>query len=92
MRITKIVSTAVLVAQVYGAACPYELLKRSGLLSEDDTAAFEAVKRDPSEAEALFEAHRRKVEGAPEGKLPKRSASDSILDLPFGGGLCESVL
>ena len=82
---TKIfVSAATLVAQVYGAACPYELLKRSGLLSEADAEKFEAVKRDPSYAETLFAEHQVNSKSIEQRDLP-----DLPLDLPFGGGLRE---
>ena len=78
-----------LTAQVYGAACPFELLKRSGLLSEEDTAKFEAVKRDPKAAETLFEARRRDANPQLLSGLTG-PISNGILDLPLGGGLCKS--
>ena len=70
-------------------------MKRSGLLSEEDVAKFEAVKRDPKAAEALFQAHQaEKREAAAE---PEPAAGgligptlNGLLDLPFGGGLREA--
>jgi hypothetical protein len=79
---------------VYGAACPYALLRRAGLLPEDEAAKFDAVKADPGFAEALFQAHRREVEVEDEGKsnpqLIGPRGLGGLLDLPFGGGLRTS--
>ena len=88
MKIIILTLLASLAVPTYGAACPFEMLKRAGLLSDSDIEKFEAVKRDPQAAEALFEAHRREAEPQPEPGLPG-PASSSLLDLPLGGGLCK---
>ena len=95
MKTITILSAAAFVGQAYGAACPYELLHRSGLLSEGDAEKFEAVKRDPTKAETLFRAHRRKdgdTPEAPSADLAERGPADGILDLPLGGGLRKSCI
>lgn len=69
-------------------------MKRSGLLSEEDVAKFEAVKRDPKAAEELFQAHQaEKREAAPEPAAGGiiGPTLNGLLDLPFGGGLRESL-
>ena len=77
-----------LAATAYGVACPFEEMKRIGLLSKEDIAKFEAVKRDPKAAETLIRAHRREAEPEPQavggiiGPLV-----NGLLDLPYGGGL-----
>ena len=79
-------------ASVSYAVCPFELMRRSGLLSEDDLAKFDAVKRDPEAAEELFQAHKR--EAAPE-PVPDNIIGPILggaLDLPFGGGLRTSLV
>ena len=59
MRFTTLtVATSLLAVAL--AACPFQQMKRSGQLSEEDAAKFEAVKRDPKAAEALFEAYQKK--------------------------------
>lgn len=90
MRAITFILTASLVAQVYCAACPFELLKRSGVLSEEDIAKFEAVKRDPGAAEELFQAHRRAAEADPQPEAEPALIGPilgGLLDLPLGGGL-----
>ena len=75
------------------AACPFSELKRSGTLSEEDIAKFEAVKRDPKAAEALFKAHQAgKREASPEPKPAGIIGPilNGVLDLPLGGGLRKS--
>ena len=70
------------------AACPFELMKRSGILTDDDLAKFDFVKQNPEAAEALFRAHTReaKPEPAPQGGIIGPILGGA-LDLPFGGGL-----
>ena len=72
------------------AACPFELLKRSGVLTEADLAKFEAVKRDPKAAEVLFQAHKREAApvASPAGVIGP--IVSGVLDLPYGGGLRKS--
>ena len=69
-------------------------MKRSGVLSEEDVAKFEAVKRDPKAAEELFQAHQaERREAAPEpadGGIIGPTLN-GVLDLPYGGGLRESL-
>ncbi|KZF18932.1 hypothetical protein L228DRAFT_271566 [Xylona heveae TC161] len=70
-------------------------MRRAGLLSEEDAAKFDAVKRDPAAADALFEAHRRDAaESDPtaEPELVGIRKRDGLLDLPLGGGLLNGVL
>ena len=81
-----------LASVVFAAACPYEHLKRTGLLSPEDEAKFDAVKRDPAAADALFHAHQldRREASSESTKLAGPMSKDGILDLPLGGGLCTS--
>ena len=65
MRATYLLLSAAFAGLSYGA-CPFAELRRSGVLSEDDIAKFEAVKRNPKPAETLFNAHQaEKREPAP---------------------------
>ena len=79
-------------AAVSNAACPFELMKRSGVLYGDDIAKFDAVKRNPKAAEALFEAYKREASPDPTPADPIGPIVSGILDLPYGGGLRESSL
>ena len=63
MKIAYFVLGAALTARAF-AACPFEVLKRAGKLTEADLANLEAVKRDHEVAEEIFQAHKR--EAAPE--------------------------
>ena len=92
MKFLPLFSTAGLLSQAYGAACPYELLRRSGLLSEDDAAKFDAIKRDPAAAEDLFREHRRRELTTEYEAETKRLDSRQLLPLPFGGGLLGGIL
>ncbi|CAF9916746.1 hypothetical protein IMSHALPRED_003283 [Imshaugia aleurites] len=74
------------------AACPFELLKRSGALTEADLAKFEAVKRDPKAAEVLFQAHKREAAPDPSPAGVIGPIVSGVLDLPYGGGLLNGVL
>ena len=86
MRATYLVLSTAFAGLAYGA-CPFAELKRSGFLSEDDIAKFEAVKRDPKAAETLFKAHQvEKREPAPQSGIIGPIVK-GILDLPYGGGL-----
>ena len=86
MRATYLVLSAAFAGLAYGA-CPFAELRRSGVLSEDDIAKFEAVKRDPKAAETLFKAHQaEKREPAPQSGIIGPIVN-GILDLPYGGGL-----
>lgn len=79
-----------LAATAYGVACPFEEMKRIGLLSKEDIAKFEAVKRDPKAAETLIRAHRREAEPEPEPQAIGGNIGplvNGLLDLPYGGGL-----
>ena len=70
--------------------CPFAELKRSGVLSEEYIQKFEAVKRDPRAAEALFQAHQAtKRAAAPEPASGGIIGPivNGVLDLPYGGGL-----
>ena len=86
MRATYLVLSAAFSGLAYGA-CPFAELRRSGVLSEDDIAKFEAVKRDPKAAEMLFKVHQaEKREPAPQSGIIGPIVN-GILDLPYGGGL-----
>ncbi|KAI9696140.1 MAG: hypothetical protein M1820_008281 [Bogoriella megaspora] len=82
---------------VASVACPFAELHKAGLLSPDDAAKFEAVKRDPAAAEILFQAHQaHRREAAPE-PAPQNGGLigpivDGVLDLPLGGGLLGGAL
>ena len=69
------------------AACPFEMLKRSGVLTEGDLAKFEAVKRDPKAAEVLSQAHKREAAPDPSPAGIIGPVVSGVLDLPYGGGL-----
>lgn len=94
MKIFYIFGTAVLANSATAAVCPFSLLKRAGLLSEDDEAKYDAVKADSRVAEELFRAHHAQA-----ARQEKRSATeligprsdDGLLDLPLGGGLREYI-
>lgn len=75
-----------LIINAFGA-CPFELLKRSGALSEADLTKFEAVKQDPKAAETLFEAHKRDAAPNPAPAGVIGPIVNGALDLPYGGGL-----
>ena len=81
------VSLPCLVASV---SCPYAELYSTGLLSKDDAAKFEAVKRDPKAADALLKAHKR--EPSPQSGGLIGPIVGGLLDLPLGGGLCRARL
>ena len=86
MKATYLVLSAAFAILTYGA-CPFAELRRSGVLSEDDIAKFEAVKRNPKAAETLFKAHQaKKREPAPQPGLIGPIVN-GILDLPLGRGL-----
>lgn len=86
-------------ALTYANPCPYAELARRGLLSEDDLAKFEAVKRNPAEAEKLLQLHARdasvnvKTQAQPRDLITGLVGPllDGALDLPLGGGLRESL-
>ena len=95
MKVSFLALGASLLAVTF-ALCPFQEMKRSGQLTEEDAAKFEAVKRDPKAAEALFEAYQReRREAAPElvsrGLIGPTNGS-GLLDLPYGGGLRKSTL
>ena len=95
MKVTLLTLAAGFAAQAYGAACPFGDMKSGGFLNEEDSAKFDAVKRDPSNAEKLYQEHRARrremEEGLKKRKLPKHligpKKHDGQLDLPLGGGL-----
>lgn len=89
MKTACLVLAAGLLAQAFGA-CPFEAMKRSGLLTEADLAKFEAVKRNPEAAEALFQAHKREAAPEPSPAGIIGPIVSGVLDLPYGGGLRES--
>ena len=90
MKASLLALTAALAA-TSDAACPFELMKRSGILSDEDLAKFDAVKRNPEAAEALYQAHKREAapEPAPQGIIGP--ILGGALDLPLGGGLRKSL-
>ncbi|KAG8525340.1 uncharacterized protein KY384_008984 [Bacidia gigantensis] len=77
-------------SHVATCGCPFaDLAKRSGGLTEDDRAKLEQVRRDPSQAEALFKAHQAKKRAPtpqPQGGIIGPILG-GVLDLPLGGGL-----
>ncbi|KAL9110477.1 MAG: hypothetical protein Q9227_005021 [Pyrenula ochraceoflavens] len=91
MNLSAVLFWAGFIACASGSACPYELMRRAGLLSAEDAAKFDAVKRDASAAGVLLEAHQQRTEAGPEPKpaLVGIRKRDGILDLPLGGGLCK---
>ena len=91
MRATYLVLSTAFAGLACGA-CPFAELKRSGVLSEDDIAKFEAVKRNPKAAEALFKAHQaEKREPGPQSGIIG-PILNGTLDLPNGGGLRKCLI
>lgn len=89
MRATYLALCAAFAGLACGA-CPFSELKRSGVLSEDDIAQFEAVKRNPKAAEALVKAHqaeKREAAAEPNPASIVGPILNGVLDLPLGGGL-----
>lgn len=86
-----VLTVTALASYAAAAACPFQALKRSGALSDEDLAKFEAVKRDPKLAEELFAAH-GSSDAAAEDAKSKRNP-DSISDLLDGltSGLAEGL-
>jgi hypothetical protein len=72
----------------HSAACPFEDLRRSGMLSAEDAAKFDAIKRNPAAAEAYLNVHKREA-GYEHEKEKRQSLLGGLLDLPLGGGLCK---
>lgn len=74
------------------AACPFHDLAKSGALSDSDLAKYEAVKRDPKAAEALFAAHQSEAANVKPQKRQLLSGLGALLSNvtnDLGGGLCE---
>ena len=78
---SQIVSTLAFAGYAAAAACPFQELKRSGILSGKDIAKFEAVKRDPKVADELFAAH--------QASAPKNSKRTPQLLDALGGALTD---
>ena len=89
---TSFLALVAVLANASYAACPFELIKRSRILTNNDLAKVDAVKRDPEAAEALFQAHKR--DAAPEPALDDIIGPilGGALDLPLGGRLPKSPL
>jgi hypothetical protein len=65
-------------SSLFFVACPFEELRRSGMLSVEDTAKFDAVKRNPAAAEEYLNRHKR--EAAAE-KEKRQDLLGGLLDL-----------
>jgi hypothetical protein len=70
----------------HGVACPFADLRRSGMLSVEDAAKFDDVKRNPAAAEEYLSGHKG---GAGVEKEKRQDLLGGLLDLPLGGGLCK---
>jgi hypothetical protein len=70
----------------HGVACPFEDLRRSRMLSVEDAAKFDDVKRNPAAAEEHLNSHKRR---AGVDKEKRQDLLGGLLDLPLGGGLCK---
>ncbi|KAF2148597.1 hypothetical protein K461DRAFT_330031 [Myriangium duriaei CBS 260.36] len=94
MKSSFVLALVSLSASVLAGPCPFEHMKRAGLLSPEDEAKFDAVKRDPKMADILFKQHRREIVAKSENihELRGPRKRDGLLDLPLGGGLLNGVL
>ena len=90
MKLVTISTIALLASSATAATCPFSLLKRAGLLQRDDEAAFDAVRANPRQVDAILKSHYQKRSGTPHTeKLHGPRSADGLLDLPLGGGLCK---
>ena len=87
MKLITLFISAGLLAIAHGAVCPFEDLRRSGLLSAEDAAKFDAVKRNPAAAETFIETHKQKDKSKEKRQGLISPIINGILDLPLGGGL-----
>ncbi|KAI1328377.1 hypothetical protein F5Y16DRAFT_398547 [Xylariaceae sp. FL0255] len=76
-------------AQVLSAACPFAQLRDLGLLTEEQEAAYEAVKRDGNHAERLLSERDARDDHETRGII---GGLLGPLGLPLGGGLLNGVL
>jgi hypothetical protein len=92
MKLLSVAFVAGFIGLAQGTACPFSLLKRAGILTDADAAKFEAVKRDPAAAEALFQEYQRQE--ANEKREPQSSGllGGLLGELPLGGGLVNGLL
>lgn len=93
MKLSILASAAVFAGYASGAACPFQLMKRAGLLDPEIIASFEGVDKDPKIAENLLKARswtgeHQGTKRSPETLIGPRDVN-GLLDLPLGGGLCR---
>lgn len=94
MKLSILISGVVFAGCASAAACPFQLMKRAGLLNPEIAARFEGIEKDPKIAENLLRTYSGEHIGSkrsPNTLIGPRSA-DGTLDLPLGGGLCKSSL
>ena len=89
MYTSKIILPLLFVGSAIAAACPFAQLRDLGILSPEDAAAYEAVKRDPAHAEAIIKAREEQKR-----EVEERDLLDGLNDvlgdlekLTLGGGL-----
>lgn len=92
MRFNSIAAGSALVALASGAACPFEQMHNSGMLDARDASSFQAVKRDPANAERLLKLARTPGAVPAAEDLSKRDDALKGLNLTMGGGLLNGAL
>ena len=83
MKTTLFLIISRLMLQVSAAACPFQQLRDLGLLSPDDAAEFDAVKRDYTHSSVLLEERQTKRDLFDD----LNNVLGDVESLPLGGGL-----
>ena len=95
MKATILSLASCFAALVVAGPCPFAEMKDAGVLSTEDAAKFEMVKRDPEAAERLLFAHRQKYKRSIDEAAaiaPRQNSSSGLLGiLPLGGGLRKTA-
>ena len=90
--ITALTSVLLLVDPSNAAACPFSEAHRAGLLDRSLADKFEAVQKDPRNADRLIGARHAgaKRQDPQQGGVAGLVGPiiDGVLNLPLGGGLC----
>lgn len=89
--VTTLTSVFLFTQHINAAACPYGEAFKAGLLDRDLADKFEAVRRDPQNADKIIGDHQEQVKRSDpqQGGLAGLVGPiiDGVLDLPLGGGL-----
>jgi len=70
------------ISLAYCTACPFQALRRSGMLSQEEIAKFDSFKRDPALASEHLNAGR-------DSTMSTNEKRQGLLGGLLGGGLCE---